>query len=288
MSIDVDGYLARLGLPRPGGGPSVAGLRRLHEAHVERIPYEALDIQLGRMTSIDPYWAAERITAKGRGGYCYHLNGAFSLLLRELGYDVTWHRSGGQNHGEPPPGSAWANHLGLTVHGLPDEESPSGDWLIDAGMGDGIHGPLPLRYGEYTQGPMTFRLSRSDTDPGGWRFDHDPGGSFAGMDFAPAVAEVGAFAERHEYLSTSPRSGFVRTCVVMRREARGVDSLTGCVLRRAGDLAPPRTIDDQAEWWAVLDEIFGLRPADLDPAERAVIWDRVHSAHKEWQRTRPA
>ncbi|MFG1999566.1 arylamine N-acetyltransferase [Spirillospora sp. NPDC048911] len=287
MAIDVDGYLRRLGVPRPGR-PSVAALKALHAAHVERVTYEALDIQLGRVTSIDPYDSAERITARGRGGYCYHLNGALSLLLRELGFDVVWHRAGVQNHGEPPPGSVRANHLALTVHGLPDGDSPSGDWLVDAGLGDALHGPLPLHEGAYEQGPLAFRLLRSKTDPGGWRLEHDPRGSFAGMDFAPGAATPEDFAERHVHLSTSPESGFVRTCVLLRRDARGVDSLTGCVLRRSGDLEPPRTIDDQDEWYEVLAEVFDVRPTDIGPADRDALWARVRATHEEWLRSRSA
>ena len=34
---------------------------------------------------IDPTDALIRIAFQGRGGYCYHLNGAFGSLLRSLG-----------------------------------------------------------------------------------------------------------------------------------------------------------------------------------------------------------
>ena len=44
-------------------------------AHLERVPYETLDIVLGKPPGIDPLASARRILG-GRGGYCYHLNGA--------------------------------------------------------------------------------------------------------------------------------------------------------------------------------------------------------------------
>ena len=99
MSLDfnLDRYLERLGLASlPAGDgrrlacagpPSVEGLRILHHAHVERVPYENLDIQLGRPMSIGPLASAARIAA-GRGGYCYQLNGAFGLLLGWIGTRV--------------------------------------------------------------------------------------------------------------------------------------------------------------------------------------------------------
>src|SRR4029453_14127254 len=124
-------YLRRLHLNDPGE-PSVSALQTLHKAHVERVAYEALDIHFPRPTQIDPYESAERIVHNQRGGYCYHLNGAFSLLLSHLGYEVVWHRAGVQNHTDAAaPGADRANHLALTIHGLESEDCPSGIWLVD-------------------------------------------------------------------------------------------------------------------------------------------------------------
>jgi N-hydroxyarylamine O-acetyltransferase len=281
--LDKDGYLQRLGIADPGE-PSVAGLRALHAAHVERVAYEAIEIQLGRPTTVDPYESAERIVARHRGGYCYHLNGAFSLLLSELGYDVVWHRAGVENRADPGyAGPDRANHLALTVHGLPSEDCPSGSWFVDAGLGDALHDPLPLYEGEYVQGPFRYRLRPSEIEPRGWRFDHDPRGSFVGADFRAARATVEDFAERHAFLSTSPQSGFVTTCSVQRRDTRGVDKLTGCVLHRIeGSPSRPRTIDTPSEWFEMLDEVFDLPLHDVDAAARDALWTRVLAAHQAW------
>lgn len=281
--LDTNAYLRRLELSDPGP-PSAQALRALHAAHVERVAYEALEIQLGRPTTLDPHESAERIVARHRGGYCYHLNGAFSLLLAGLGYDVVWHRAGVQNHADPGPvGAGIANHLTLTVHGLPAPDCPSGDWLVDVGLGDALHGPLPLRPGVYEQGPFRYRLRPSTVEPGGWRLDHDPRGSFAGMDFRPGPATIDDFAARHEYLSTSPQSSFVRTCAVDRRDAGGVDQLTGVVLRRIGDGArPERVLGTREEWFQALHTVFGLPLTDLGPDERDALWTRVRATHEAW------
>src|SRR5690348_1403577 len=145
---DIGAYLRRLEVGHEGP-PSVEALRTLHAAHVERIAYEALDVQLGLVNSIQPADSVERITRHGRGGYCYHLNGALSVLLTTLGYDVVWHRAGVQGRDDAePPGPRQANHLALTVRGLPAPECPEGEWLVDAGLGDALHEPLPLVEGE--------------------------------------------------------------------------------------------------------------------------------------------
>jgi N-hydroxyarylamine O-acetyltransferase len=281
--LDVDAYLTRLRIADPGP-PSAAALRALHEAHVERIAYEALEIQLGRATSVDPHEAVARILRRHRGGYCFHLNGAFSLLLESLGYDVVWHRAGVQNHSDPAPvGADIANHLALTVHGLPDADSPGGDWLVDVGLGDALHAPLPLREGSYEQGPFRYALRRSGVEPGGWRFDHDRRGGFAGMDFRPQRATQDDFRARHLHLSTSPDSGFVRTSSVQRRDARGVDALTGCVLSRLDGRNGAQVVLDTAdEWFAALRDVFDLPLDDVDAAARAALWTRVRAAHERW------
>lgn len=281
--LDTAAYLRRLRVEHPGP-PSVAGLHALHAAHVERIPYEVIEIALRRPTTLDPHDSAHRILDCRRGGYCYHLNGAFSLLLGALGYDVVWHRAGVQNRDEAvPPGADRANHLALTVHGLPSETCPSGDWLVDVGLGDALHEPLPLRAGSYVQGPLTFAIRPSEVEPGGWRLDHDPAGCFEGMDFRAARATMADFEARHEYLSTSPESSFVRTCSVERRDGRGVDVLKGCALHRHGeDPVAPRTLETADEWFGALREIFDLPLDDLDAADRAALWSRVREAHEAW------
>lgn len=274
--VDVPGYLARIGISDPGR-PSVDSLFALHRAHVEHVSYEALDIQLGRPTPLDPHEAAARIVA-GRGGYCYQLNGAFSALLTALGYRVTWHRAGVQNHGVVPPGVAWANHLTLTV------SLERKMWLADVGLGDALHEPLTLQPGVYRQGPFSYRLDHSSTEPGGWRFEHDAQGAFAGFDLEIAAARLDQFAERHLYFATSPESGYLRTSVVLRRDGGGVDNLTGCVLHRTdGTPGRQREVETADEWFAILADVFGLTLTDLDATDRARLWAKVRAAHEAWQ-----
>ena len=280
--LDIAAYLRRLRLTAVGGY-SVAGLRRLHRAHVEQVAYEALDIQLGRSTSIDPYRAAARIVREQRGGYCYQLNGAFSLLLRSLGFDAVWHRAGVQNWADAaPPGPGLANHLTLTVHGLVDTDCPAGVWLVDAGLGDALYEPIPLREGSYVQEPFRFRLRASEVAPGGWRLDHEPGGSFVGMDFNMQPATVDEFRARHRYFCTSRESSYRRTCCVMRRDATGIDVLRGCVLARVGRRAGQRTLESAGEWYATLADVFGLPLDDLDARARSRLWAGVERAHDAW------
>jgi len=257
-----------------------ADLIALQRLHVERIPYETLDIVMGRAPGIDPLACAQRIVS-GRGGYCYHLNGAFSALLAWLGVDVTRHVAGVQRHGAEAPGPN-ANHLGLTVRTRNGHE-----WLVDVGLGDGPSEPLDLVAGEHAQGGYHYRLGPSSFGSGAWRFEHDPTGSFEGFDVESRPAAIGEFAAMHAVLSTE--SGFARTVTVQRRVDERVEILRGCVLTTVTPQGVRTTeVTEMDAWWDVVIGHYGLAYGDLPLAERVALWHRVRADHEVWEAARPA
>lgn len=279
MTPTAEAYLCRLGIePEP---PSVDLLFRIHRAHVELIPYETLWIHLGQRWGIDPRDSATRLGTSRRGGYCFHLNGALSHLLRELGFDVTLH-VGGVHGPEGPTAEGMSNHLVLTVCGLPTPEHPEGTWYVDAGLGDALHDPLPLVPGIYQQGPFRLELERSPGGVGDWHLVHDAEGAFTGMTWSSEPADIGAFADRHRQLSTSPDSGFVRVLTAQRRDAQGVDILRGLSLRRIGAGATESTLASRSELADVLGGVFRLGVADVSVRALDDLWNRTQAAHDEW------
>lgn len=276
----IDDYLARLGLEREL--PSVASLHRLHRAHVERVPYETVWIHTGERYGCSAEESLVRIARSRRGGYCFHLNGAFSALLASLGYDVVRH-VGGVHGPDGPTEDAMTNHLVLTVHGLPSDDNPSGDWYVDVGLGDALHDPLPLRPGVYQQPPFRLELAETPGGIGDWHLVHDPAGSFPGMAWRSAPTELVAFEAMNTKLSTSPESGFVKTLSVQRRSSRAVDVLRGLILLRVGEGAQERTLESCDELMAVLREVFGFDVDELAEGARSTLWERTHAAHVEWE-----
>jgi arylamine N-acetyltransferase len=277
---DLDAYLARLGLAAEP--PSVDGLFRLHRAHVERVPYETLWIHIGERWGIGVDESVARIATRRRGGYCYHLNGAFSGLLRALGYDVVRH-VGGVHGPDGPNDDSMANHLVLTVRGLPTDTNPGGTWYVDAGLGDALHEPIPLLAGQYRQGPFVLVLDETPGAVGDWHLTHDPAGSFAGMSWRSAATGMDAFADRHAWLSTSPESGFVRVLTAQRRDASGVDVLRGLSLKRIGGRASQRTLTTRAELTDVLGDHFRLDVSPVGNQAWDALWERVQAAHAAWE-----
>jgi len=276
-----DAYLGRLGLePEP---PSAEALSRLHRAHVERVPYETMWIHSGDHWDIDPVSSATRVAVCNRGGYCFQLNGAFSELLASLGYDVTRH-VGGVHGPEGPTVDALTNHLVLTVSGLSSAGNELGVWYVDVGLGDALHDTVPLVPATFTQCPFTLSLEQTDDGVGDWHLTHDPLGTFPGMSWRMRPATIDEFADRHEVLSTSPDSGFVRIASAQRRDVTGVDIMRGLVLTRVGaGSAPADPLTERDDWFGALAELFDLRFDGVPPETRDRLWARCSAAHAALQ-----
>ena len=278
--VTVADYLARLGL-EGNGSPSVDALADLQARHLDRVVFENLEIQRGRPPTVDPAESAERIVKHGRGGYCFHLNGAFGLLLEALGYEVSRRRGTAQPlSGEAP--SRLLNHLVVLVHGLPTSGNPQGTWWVEVGFGDGPTVPLALRAGARDDDPHSYTVEPSPVYAGGWRLLQG-GGSSGIVDADTAPPSAAEVAAAHERLSTSPESGFVRTATFQRRRAGRVDILRARWLSRV-ERAGTRTtlLADEAEWFATLAEVFELELPDVDAAERRALWERVRAQHDAW------
>ena len=279
LHADVDAVLERIGIKAEP--PSVDGLARIHRAYVKVVPYETVWIHMDERWSIDPADSLRRVARHRRGGYCFQLNGALSVVLRELGYRVTRH-VGGVHGGDGPDTESLTNHLVLVVHDLPADDNPEGRWYVDAGLGDGLYEPTPLLPGTYDQGPLQFRLDATHDGVGDWHLTHDPTGSFAGMSFREGDVGMDTFGRRHEFLSTSPESGFAGTVTAQLRRADGTDILRGCVLsRRTGDDTTTETFDERDDWLTILADGFGIMPAG-PPAVFDALWARVMTSHETW------
>jgi N-hydroxyarylamine O-acetyltransferase len=205
-------YLTRTGV-KPPVVPDLETLRRLHAAHVAAIPFENLDILLGRGISLDPARLFDKLVDGGRGGYCFEQNSLFLAVLREIGFTAV------PMEARVRSGSTTIRprtHMVLAVQ--LDGES----WLADVGFGgDGLLEPVPVgRDAPVSATGLTHRvvaenhlrvlqLRRGDTWEDQYAFALEP---VYPIDFEMA----------NWYTSTSPQSPFVRTLTVQRttRDAR--------------------------------------------------------------------
>jgi len=156
MPLDVARYLERIGYAGPLE-PTLETLRGLHEAHYRMVPFENLDIGLGRPIALDEAGMYAKIVERRRGGFCYELNGLFAGLLRGLGFRVTL-LSAGVNASLRGTFGPEFDHLALRV----ELAEP---WLADVGFGQNFVHPLRLdERGEQADPGGIYRIAERD----GW------------------------------------------------------------------------------------------------------------------------
>src|SRR6187399_2797197 len=87
-AMNLAAYFQRIGY-RGRYHPDLALLSALTLAHARSIPFENLDVLLGRPIALEPDALFEKLVVQRRGGYCFEQNGLFLEVLRELGFQVT-------------------------------------------------------------------------------------------------------------------------------------------------------------------------------------------------------
>ncbi|MDB5687577.1 MAG: acetyltransferase [Rhizorhabdus sp.] len=258
--IDLDGYLARIGL---GLLPPADkdGLATVQRAHRLAIPFENLDVRLGRGISLDPDHVFEKLIHKRRGGYCFEQNQLFLRALTALHFDV-----------RPLLARVWlmADGVPPRTHTLNLVQLDDGPWIADAGFGGSYTPPMPLIDGAEATAPdgAMFRLV-ADPDHGwlllrnghpaltdgrnreeGWQ----PQYSFT----LEAVATVDLELSNH-WTSTRPGTRFMTTAVVSACLPSGFASLTDRhYTRRNGDQQVDATIDSATAYRLRLNFVFGI------------------------------
>lgn len=131
--FDTQAYLNRINY-QGSLEPTATTLKALHYQHMLTVPFENLDIYLGKSIMLDVSVFYQKIVQQQRGGFCYELNGLFAQLLQNLGFQVTL-LSG---RVAIPAGGYGADfgHLALLV------ELEDYSWLVDVGFGDSFREPI--------------------------------------------------------------------------------------------------------------------------------------------------
>ena len=241
-------YLDRIG----DHGPldvTAETLRRLHHAHLLAVPFENLDIHLGRPIVLDLDALFDKVVRRRRGGFCYELNGLFGWLLGELGFDVTMIAARVFNaRGELGPEF---DHMALLV----DLDRV---WLADVGFGASAREPLLLDESEeQTSEGVVYSLAR---DGEAWLMvGRDADGAKPQYRFSPLARRLEEYEPMCRYHQTSPESHFTRkrVCSLATPDGRVTLSDTRLIVTR-GTERTERHIAGDAEYTATLGEFFGI------------------------------
>lgn len=208
--LNLGAYLNRIGHRGPLE-PTAATLRDLHRCHVQAIPFENLEIMLGRPVHLDLPSVQAKLVTSGRGGYCYEHNLLFAAVLERLGYAVTGLSARvtmGTGKLRPP------THMCLRaeVDGVP--------WLADVGFGgDGLLEPIPMRPGQHArQGAGAWEYALADQGgEGTWALRSlRPQGWLELYTFTCEARPPVDYTVFNWYTSTHRRSPFTQRLVVQK------------------------------------------------------------------------
>jgi N-hydroxyarylamine O-acetyltransferase len=158
--LDLPAYLARTGYDGPLT-PALSTLRGLQWAHVSSIPFENLEIVLGRPVLLDLESVQAKLVRRRRGGYCYEHTLLFAAVLERLGFPsvtgVAARIRMGADALRP------ASHALLLVQASDDSRT----WVCDTGFGSGPLEPIELAPGAVVSaGGWSYRIEQQPIDAG--------------------------------------------------------------------------------------------------------------------------
>ncbi|MEL1252084.1 arylamine N-acetyltransferase family protein [Aurantiacibacter gilvus] len=271
-------YLARIGLDR-APAPDAAGLLQVQAAHRQAIPFENLDVRLGREIATDSARVFAKLVEARRGGFCFEHNRLLADMLSALGF---------ANRlllarvllGNPPAATPRTHCLLLVDLG-------GEDWIADAGFGGAYAPPMPLCDGQeaISGDGARHRLRRIGEEgslPGSWLLERlGPRASGDGRaqsddaweaQFAFDLAQVAEadLALGSHWAATHPTSRFTNVTVASLCLPDGFASLVDGELSewRADGERQQRRLGQAADYRDVLAGRFGL---DLSESEVAAL-----------------
>ena len=247
--LDLEAYRARIG--HAGGlEPTIETLTALHRAHVLSIPFENLDILVGRPIRLDLASLQTKLVDDRRGGYCFEHNALFAAVLEHVGFEVTGLAARvtmGEERTTP------RTHMILAV------DVDGRRWLADVGFGgDTLLDPIAFDDAEAVrQAAWAFRLTEEGDVRVLWGLRAD--GWLDLYTFSEEPQLPVDYEVANHYTSTWPRSPFVTKVIAQRS---GLDErwmLIEDELRvERPDGTERWTVGSEAERLSILAERFGL------------------------------
>jgi N-hydroxyarylamine O-acetyltransferase len=260
--LDLDAYFARIGYDGPRDA-TLSTLFALHALHSAAIPFENIDVQLGREIRLDLASLQAKLIAARRGGYCVEQNRLFKAVLEALGFSVSGYLARVFWRIPPPVRERPRTHMALrvTIDGEP--------WHVDVGFG-GCAQTAPLRLipdlvQTLTHGAFRF-TPRSD---GELTLEHDDEGWDEVYRLAAHPALDIDYDVTNWFTSAHPASPFKAFLMAARHAPDARYSLFQNRLTvRPVDGEPRRESLDADGLALCLERDFGLRP---EPSWRPML-----------------
>lgn len=259
MIFDRQAYFARIGF-NGEAVPTLETLQRIHLMHTCAIPFENLDVLLGRTIRLELDNVFEKLVIAGRGGYCYEQNALLRAALQDIGFEVE--DLGARVLIAQPPEMPPRTHRLLLV------TINQQRYLADVGFGGKtLTSPLRLETDvEQRTAHGTYRLTHLDGDYLLSIKQQDEWLSLYRFDLQPQY--FSDFQVANHYVSTWPESHFRHHLMLCLHKTDGTTIALSD--RQFNDGQQRQDIDDDARLYRMLQEIFGLH---LNHAQHGISLD---------------
>lgn len=250
--LDVDAYLRRIGYAGERR-PTRAVLDALHLAHATHVPFENIDVLMGKPPKLDLDSLQAKLVRGGRGGYCFEQNLLFVAALEAVGFRVT-------------PLAArvrfGTGRVNARTHMVVLVEAEGGEFLADVGFGgEGLLNAVPLGVGVgHRQAAWTYRIVE-EPGPAFVLQSLRPDGWFDLYAFTREPQHTVDYELANYWIATHPDSPFTQrvTAQLPTPEARYVLRGRDFTVDRGNGDTTTRTLADEAEVRAVLADTLGLQ-----------------------------
>jgi len=250
-NFNLQDYCARIGYTETLNA-DLPTLQALMRAQLFSVPFENLDVQAGKLVSLELADIVKKIVYNPRGGYCYEVNSLFAIALDAVGID--YYLVGARPMFYPTRRAR--THM-VVIAKINGEE-----YLCDTGFGSfGIRAPLALSAVNQSiqQDDDVFRLACSDgknftlqaLTKGEWVNQY-------GFDLYPH--ELLDFIPANYFNSKSPDAVFVQQFLVVKHDELGRTILSGNRLRRVEKGESTLTELSPEAIFTTLKTEFGLTP----------------------------
>ncbi|MFT3910350.1 MAG: arylamine N-acetyltransferase [Ferruginibacter sp.] len=201
---------------------SLESLSKLQLTHLLHVPFENLDIH--NNTKIDLANLFDKIVTRGRGGFCYELNGLFYQLLKEIGFAVKMVSAkvfDGKKDYSPE-----FDHMALIV------TIKENNYLVDVGFGAFTFHPVPITFDIEINDPMgIFRIEVYNSTHIVIKKKHADGNFIPEYIFSEKERNMEEFYERCNYHQTNNESHFMQKRICSLPTKNGRITLTGNTLK---------------------------------------------------------
>jgi N-hydroxyarylamine O-acetyltransferase len=256
ITLNLDKYFERIGYSGSTEATEET-LRELHICHALNVPFENLDVFYGRPPLLDEASLYNKIVLNQRGGYCFEMNGIFSIVLKKMGFKVTDLLARVTIDG--------LNYTAKT-HEVLLVETGNTRWLADVGFGnDGIIAPLRLDIeGGQKQFAHDYRVIKEDRF-NGYLLQKRAGESYNSLyAFTSDRCYPDDFVMSNHFTATFPGSFFkmMRMCTMPTKEGRITLTDTHYKVVKDGNVSELPIKDDE-EFNGYLKRSFSLDLASI-------------------------